>query len=363
MGVVVLCFVVANARADEVTLKNGDRLTGVVITSDTNTLLIKTESAGYVYVLWSAVASITSTQTLHLSLKDGQKAAGTVVTQDGKLEVATRESRKVEVPIDAVVAIRNDPEQAAHDAQIERLRHPRLTDFWGAVLDAGLSLTRGNSSTLAYNLTTKAVRTTTANKISVYATEVYAVDDTTVPGRTIASAVRGGIRGDLNIGPRWFVFGFTDFEHDAFQGLDLRNVLGGGVGYHLIKTNNRTLDVNAGADYDQEYFTATAVLPSLTRKTAEAIAGEQFNVKLNDRVNLSEAFNFYPNTSNTGEFRYQLDATATTKMKNWLSWQVTYSSRYLSNPLPGFKNNDVLLSTGLRVTVGKGGYDFPLPKR
>jgi hypothetical protein len=160
----VLCFVVANARADEVALKNGDRLTGTVIASHTNTLLIKTESAGYVYVLWSALASMASTQTLHLTLKDGQIAAGTVITQDGRFEVATRERGKVEVPIDAVVAIRNDPEQAAYDAQIERLRHPRLTDFWSAVLDAGLSLTRGNSSTLAYNLSTKAVRTTMGDK-------------------------------------------------------------------------------------------------------------------------------------------------------------------------------------------------------
>lgn len=350
----VLCLAVASAKADEVTLKNGDRLTGTVVASDSNTLLIKTELEGYVYVLWSAVTSIASTQALHLTLKDGQIAVGTVSTQDGKFEVATRETGNVEVPKDAVVAIRNDAEQAAYDRQIERLRHPRLTDFWSALLDAGLSLTRGNSSTLAYNLSTKAVRTTTADKISVYATEVYAVDDTTVPGRTIASAVRGGVRGDVNIGPRWFMFASTDFEHDAFQGLDLRDVLGGGIGRHLIKTKNATLDLNVGGDFDQEYFTATALLPGLTRKTAEVTAGEQFNIKLNDRVSLSETFNFFPNTSNTGEFRYQLDATAATKVKNWLSWQITYSSRYLSNPLPGFRNNDVLLSTGLRLTAGKG---------
>ena len=349
-----LCLLVSSAQADDVTLKNGDRLTGTVVASDTNTLFIKTESAGNVYLLWSAVTSVVSTQTLHLTLKDGQTVVGTVTTSDGRFEVATRETGRVEVPKDAVVAIRNDAEQASYDAQIERLRNPRLTDFWSALLDAGLSLTRGNSSTLAYNLSTKAVRTTTADKISVYATEVYAVDDTTVPGRTIANAIRGGVRGDLNIGPRWFVFAFTDFEHDQFQGLDLRNVLGGGFGHHLIKTKNARLDVNAGGDFDQEYFKATALLPSVTRKTSEVLAGEQCNIKLSDRVSLTEAFNFFPNTSSTGDFRYQLDATAATKVKNWLSWQITYSSRYLSNPLPGFKNNDVLLSTGLRLTVGKG---------
>lgn len=37
---------------------------------------------------------------------------------------------------------------------------------------------------------------------------------------------------------------------------------------------------------------------------------------------------------------------AATKLKAWLSWQVTYSDRNLSDPLPGLKKNDVLLSTG-----------------
>jgi hypothetical protein len=60
--------------------------------------------------------------------------------------------------------------------------------------------------------------------------------------------------------------------------------------------------------------------------------------------------------TNTGDYRLQLDATAATKLKTWLSWQVTYSDRYLTNALPGLKKNDVLLSTGLRLTFGKAAY-------
>jgi putative salt-induced outer membrane protein len=60
--------------------------------------------------------------------------------------------------------------------------------------------------------------------------------------------------------------------------------------------------------------------------------------------------------SDTGSYRFQFDATAATKLKAWLGWQITYSDRYLSNPLPGLKKNDVLLSTGLRLTFGKGAF-------
>jgi putative salt-induced outer membrane protein len=354
---VVSCLLGLSVRADQVTLKNGDRLTGTIVKSDAKTMLIKTELAGEVNVLWEAVTSIVSSQPLHLALKDGQTVVGTVTTADGKLDVATKETGEVVAPKEAVVTVRDDDEEKAYAAEMDRLRNPHLTDFWSGILDTGLSVTRGNSATLAYNLSAKAARVTSRDKISVFSTAVYASDDTTPPSRTTAHAIRGGIRGDLNVSERLFVFGFTDFEYDQFQDLDLRNVLGGGLGYHAIKTKNTTFDVFGGGDYEQEYFSAIPAFPTgLTRKTGEAVLGEELDSKLNGRTTLSEKLSLFPNVSNTGEYRFQFDTTAATKLKAWLSWQVTFSDRYLSNPLPGLKKNDVLLSTGLRLTFGKGAF-------
>jgi putative salt-induced outer membrane protein YdiY len=338
-------------------LKNGDRLTGTIVKSDAKTMLIKTELAGDVNVQWEAVTSIVSSQALHLALKDGQTVVGTVTTADGKLDVATKTTGEVVAPKETVVTVRNDDEEKVYDAEMDRLRNPHLTDFWSGILDTGLSVTRGNSATLAYNLSAKAARVTSRDKISVYSTAVYASDDTTPPSRTTAHAIRGGLRGDLNVSDRMFVFGFTDFEYDQFQDLDLRNVLGGGLGYHVIKTKNTTFDAFAGGDYEQEYFSDTPAFPTgLTRKTGEIVLGEELDTKISGRTTVSEKFSLFPNVSDTGSYRFQFDATAATKLKAWLGWQITYSDRYLSNPLPGLKKNDVLLSTGLRLTFGKGAF-------
>jgi len=83
------------------------------------------------------------------------------------------------------------------------------------------------------------------------------------------------------------------------------------------------------------------------------VLGETFNSKLNSRTTVTEQFSIYPNISNTGNYRFQFDTTIATKLKNWLSWQVTYSDRYISDPVPGFKTNDLILSTGVRLTFGK----------
>ena len=73
-------------------------------------------------------------------------------------------------------------------------------------------------------------------------------------------------------------------------------------------------------------------------------------------MTLSERFAFYPNLRNTGSHRYAFDTSAATKLKNWLSWQITFSDRFLSDPLPGLKQNDLLLSTGVRLTFGRGAF-------
>ena len=351
---VVFCLSASSANADQVTLKNGDRLTGTIVRSDGKTLLLKTDAAGEVTLKWDAVSAIASSGPLNLQLKDGQVVSGNVTTDDGKFEVATPNRGQVAAPLDAVVAIRNSEEQTAYDRSL----HPRLTDFWSALLDTGLSETRGNSALLAFNLSGKAARVTTRDKLSLYATSVYATDNTTPPGRTTANSIQGGARFDYNLTPRLFAFALADFAYDEFQHLDLRSVLGGGLGLHVIKTTNTTFDVFAGGDYDREKFSPNPplVLTNTTRNVAEIDAGEELSWKLNNRVSLDERFSAFPNLSDLGQYRLQFDATAATKLKAWLSWQVTVSDRYLSNPLPGLKSNDELLSTGLRLSFGKGAF-------
>ena len=48
--------------ADQIVLKNGDRLTGTIEKSDDKSLVIKSEFAGEVTVQWDAVQEINSTQ-------------------------------------------------------------------------------------------------------------------------------------------------------------------------------------------------------------------------------------------------------------------------------------------------------------
>jgi hypothetical protein len=349
--------------ADQVSLKNGDRLTGTIVNSDAKTLVLKTEAAGDVTFQWAAIDTITSTQPLHVGIAGGQMVVGPVATKDGQIQVTTQTAGVVTAAKDSVQVIRSDSEQAAYDAAMERLQHPHLGDFWSGTLDTGLSVTRGNSATLSYTLSGRAVRQTDRDKITVYATAVYGKNDTTTPSQVIAHQITGGIRGDINFRPRWFAFAATDFNSNALQNLNLQNVIDGGIGGHVIKTKNTQFDVYAGAGYNQEFFGAyslpnptppppTTPFPAVTQRNAEANAGETFSAKLGGRSTFTETFNYFPNISGPSGYRYTFNTVLSTAISKWLGWQFSLNDTFLSNPPTGIKGNDLLLSTGLRLTFG-----------
>lgn len=336
------------ALADQITLSNGDHVTGAIVKSDAKTLVIQTKYAGEVTVKWTAVASLQSDEELYVGLSGGQVVVGPASMSDGKIEIQTKNEGTVTSTKDAVQFIRTDAEQAAHTARIYRREHPRLGDLWGGFLDAGLSTTRGNSNTLSFNVDGTAVRTTEADKFTVTFNSLLTKSSVTGPTLTTANSITGGLRGDFNVTPRYFAFGFTDFQYDELEKLDLRNTLGGGMGIHVRKTERTIFDVYGGGDYDQAYYST-----GVAQKSAEINAGESVAYKASSRTLLAERLDLFPNVSDLGQFRMTLSASAATTIAKWLAWQVAAGDRYVSNPIPGIKDNDFVLTTGIRVTFGK----------
>ncbi len=347
-GIFAVTIICPQVFADQVVLKNGDRLSGTIVDSDGKTLTMKSTYAGEVKIKWDAVQEINSDEPIYLSAKGGEVLVGKVATSDGKFTVETANAGPVSVPKDAVTSVRSKEQQAAYDAEIERLRHPKLLDFWGGVVDTGLAVATGNTETLTYNLSAKAARTTAKDKISVYGLSLYSRNSATGKAVTTASLLSGGTRYDFNIADKYFAFGQLDLLHDRFQELDLRVAPAGGVGIHAIKTPNTTLDLNAGGGLNKEFFTS-----GLNRTSGEVLLGEAYSHKFFKVTTLNQALQFFPNLTDTGEFRSVFNLGLVTQLTKLLSWQVTFTNLYLSNPPLGVKTTDAIMTTGLRFTFGK----------
>jgi putative salt-induced outer membrane protein YdiY len=335
-----------SAFADQVTLKNGDRLTGSIITSDAKTLVLKTDYADTVMIKWDFVQQIESRQPLYVGTKAGQVVVGPVTTSDNKLAVATKESGSVTVAKADVTSLRNADEQKEAEAALERLAHPRLSDLWSGSLDTGLGLVRGDSESSNFTFGLNAARATTRDKITYYTTAAFTRSTVNGVTATTAQSIAGGVRYDLNMSDKSFAFGTLDLFNDRFQDLDLRTVLGAGGGLHAIKNGHTSLDLLVGATFHREFFT------TFNRSSGELLLGETCTHKFLASTTFNEGLFFYPNLTSTGQFRGTFNAGLVTKLSKTLSWQTSFNDYYLNNPVAGKKMNGVLLTTGIRPTFG-----------
>jgi putative salt-induced outer membrane protein YdiY len=72
--------------------------------------------------------------------------------------------------------------------------------------------------------------------------------------------------------------------------------------------------------------------------------------KLGKSTVFTQNWYFYPNLSQTGEYRTTFNLGLVTKINKWLGWQNSFGDIYVSNPPTGKKKNDLLLSTGLNFS-------------
>jgi ribosomal protein S1 len=84
-------------KADQVTVENGDRVSGNIVKSDRNSMTMKTEFFGEVTIPWDAIREIISDQELFVTAANGQVLVGTVSTTGSRLQVRISQAETVPV--------------------------------------------------------------------------------------------------------------------------------------------------------------------------------------------------------------------------------------------------------------------------
>lgn len=341
----VLCLSSGLVLADQITLKNGDRVTGKVTKADEKTVIVKTESMGDVTISRAAIASLVTEEPLHVEMQGKSLLATVETTSEKEVRVKPTEAEAITAPVESVTAIRNDALQKAYLREVERTQHPRLNDFWKGFISFSLAGASGNSRTASYSTAAAASRIAGKNKMALYFNQVYATQSTVEPHGATASRISGGYRIDRDLSKRLFLFGTTDFDYDKFLGLDLRSVFGGGLGVHVWKSDRGFLDLGAGAVWNREKFSE-----GLVRNSGELLFNQEWGYTVLNRLKLSERIALYPNLTETGEYRVNFDLVASMPIYKWLEWNIGFSNRYLTNPPVGRRTNDLLYTTGIRFS-------------
>jgi putative salt-induced outer membrane protein YdiY len=203
--------------ADDVQLKNGDRLTGTVVSLDADTLKFKT-SYGDLDLPWPEVAALTVDEPILVTTPDGRAPA----PASGPIDIAT----------------------------VTALARPVPPLVWTGGANAGFLQTSGNTDVNSLRLDADVTARAAANRYTIGG-DLNRAEDT---GRETARNWTVSGNYDRFVSRRLYINANTIFTNDPFRDLDLRTALGAALGYQVLDTLMTQLSVEGGLGWVNENF-------------------------------------------------------------------------------------------------------------
>ena len=338
-----LLFLAGNVLADVVTLKNGDRITGTLVSIKGGTLQLKSETLGTLNIPMANVATYTTEKPVAVVIKGEKPVEGRLeLTPSGDWQV-TSDGRT-----QTIAAAKADTIMPADVYQSLVVVTPKPWQAWKGAASLGDSIQHGDQTTNTVTTTVNMVHEraeapifkphlrTNFNFAGLFS---HAGEDSnTVTSRTLASSLRQ----DVLITPHDFIFGLGQFEHISTQGLYLRQTYGGGFGTDVIQNSRTTISLTGGMTYQHEKF-----ITGTWAQNASLLLGEKIGEQLTKRMRIDHNLTFYPNLSDLGEYRFDSTTALNIKLINRVSFNASLIDLFLSNPPPGHQRNNVTFSTGI----------------
>jgi len=325
LGIVNLIDPSPVSAADVILLKNGDRVSGEIITMEDTVLTVDTDYADVINIDWDDVNGLTSDKPLWVSFHDGAVIPEGVGVRAG----------------DRLILFRLEPDGPIPLNKIKTINLFELS--YRGNIGLGGSATSGNTSTETIN----ASGTLTVNK---------GWHRIILDGRANRGKAQGEINAqNANLNTRWDYFlmerayiPFINFlEYDKFQNLSLRSTSIIGLGYDILDRRANFLTFAAGPtavyeNFSTEPSTLTAGFSWQTRWDLEFLGGD---LKL---------WHNHMATRDIGRddaVRLSANQGVSVKIYKDLSIRFEYNIRYNSKPAEDRKTTDTTIIFGLSLDL------------
>jgi len=223
----------SRAAADELWMKNGDRITGKIIRLEADSLMIDTGYAGEISIDWKQIENIKTDAPVKIVLGGGTTIQGFVSPgREGKVTVRSE---------DLVEAL--DIELA--ELKVINPKPPPPALKTKARVNFGASFTDGNTKTETIYGDGELVARTKKNRYTLGGVYKRSEDNNV----TTADSVIAYMKYDHFLTDRWFLYANAAGEKDPFKDLNLRSSLSTGLGYQFFETELTNLSLEAGISY------------------------------------------------------------------------------------------------------------------
>ena len=237
----LLAFCAYGVQADEVILKNGDKISGTILNKAGKALEMKTDYADKVVIKWDAVETITSDKPISITLKDKQELTGLAAA--GQNGTMTLKSGGV---------YDTQPIPVTEIAEINKKYFSGSANFGGM-------LAGGNTERQSYHGDANVVVRGRDDRVTLGGQYNYG-DNTDNPNtpfsRNILNARNWQLFGNYAhyFTPSWYAYAHGLFTNDRLQDVRLRSVFGVGAGYQVFGSGSLDDDLNLSVEAGPSYI-------------------------------------------------------------------------------------------------------------
>jgi len=243
-------------KSDVITLRNGDKISGDIITLNHGILTLKTDNIGTVNIEWPAVRAISSKFAFAVERMGGMTYYGVITTSaDGTALVVTTEAQSATIPF----------------TDLERISQysPRFWERITGNLALGFSYTKSSDISVGSVNFNANYRSTAVDSSLSFSSNTTRSRDNDETDRDVLAATVIFLQQSRNF---WSLLG--SLERDKALGIDARLVGGAGLGRRLVQSTYSEITGTVGLVATEEWVTGDEP----ARSNAEGLIGADWKV-------------------------------------------------------------------------------------
>jgi putative salt-induced outer membrane protein YdiY len=197
------------------------------------------------------IERLSTEDAVHVLHGDDAEAVGRLTgVEDGKLVIESAAGvERIDAADIHLLLSAKDYESSSLSVLRSRYR------FWKANFDLGFAATQATTDTSAFGLALGANRRKAPTRFTFGLGYRYGTQkEKGESSDKVEETIRGGLKGEYDLTPKWFLYAAGDATYDAIQHLSIRAVPQAGVGYRFYETKTGHFQVQAGGAWIYERY-------------------------------------------------------------------------------------------------------------
>jgi len=314
--VLVVLFFTAEASADKILMKNGDRFQGTVQTMKAGVLTLSTDYSETIQLQTSEIKKILTLKPVKVYLSNGKTIKGRFLpSTPGNIKVAAPSGRGYAlIGWDQIQSINPPPEK------------------WEGSVSFGGSRNSGNTDVFSASLGGELKRKFKKNRIEFTFLSNYSEQNKEVTARNHY----GTAQLSHFFTPKWYSYLALAFLNDTFRDISLRTTIGPGLGYQVWEDDVKSLNLEGGFSYIIENRRE-----GQDEENANSRFAAIFSYRIIPQLLFANQWIIFPSLEERGAYKFRNQASLKTDLGNGWELKLTNILNRDSNPGTGVKKDDV----------------------